>query len=94
VPALPVAAKAIPWRLVVEVATIVYTRFREDVPQKDRRRMGTLVRKSKGDPRRLTAAERRELLAMLRRVDVKRLGRDVSAAVSLRRARGLLRRHG
>jgi hypothetical protein len=93
-PAVPAAAKAVPWRLVVEVATVVYTRFREDVPPKDRRRLGTLVRKSKGDPRRLTAAERRELLAILRRVDLQRLGRDVAAAVSLRRARGLLKRSG
>ena len=79
------AARAIPWRLVVEVATLIYNRFRDDVPQKDRRRLGVLVRKSKGDPRRLTAAERRELLEIVKRVDVQRLGRDVAGVVGTRR---------
>jgi hypothetical protein len=88
----PTTVRTIPWRVVLEVATLVYTRFREDVPPKDRRRLGTLVRKSKGDPRRLTAAERRELLAILRRVDLQRLGRDVAAIVSVGRVRGLLKR--
>jgi hypothetical protein len=88
----PATVRTIPWRVVLEVATIVYTRFREDVPSKDRRRLGTLVRKSKGDPRRLTAAERRELLAILRGVDLQRLGRDVAAVVSVGRVRGLLKR--
>jgi hypothetical protein len=94
VPPVPVAVKAIPWRLVVEVATLVYTRFRDDVPPKDRRRLGVLVRKSKGDPRRLTKAERRELLEILRRVDLQRLGRDVAGVVSARRIRGVLKRSG
>ena len=86
------AVRAIPWRLVVEMGTLVYTRFRDDVPPKDRRRLGTLVRKSKGDPRRLSESERHELLAILRRVDVQRLGRDVAAVASARRLRGLLKR--
>lgn len=86
------AAKVIPWRLVLEVGTLVYTRFRDDVPPKDRRKLGQLVRKSKGDPRRLTKAERHELLEILRRLDVQRLGRDVAAIVSARRLRGILKR--
>jgi hypothetical protein len=92
--ALPAAAavKAVPWKLVLEVATVVVTRFREDVPPKDRRRLTALVRKSKGDPRRLTAAERHELLDHLKRVDVQRLGRDVTALVGARRLRRRLGR--
>jgi hypothetical protein len=92
VPPAAVAVKAIPWRLVLEVGTLVYTRFRDDVPPKDRKRLGEIVRKSKGDPRRLTAKERHELLALLKRLDVQRLGRDVAALVSVRRLRGVLRR--
>ena len=88
-PAVPPTVRTIPWRLVLEVATLVYNRFRDDVPPKDRRRLGALVRKSKGDPRRLTAAERRELLAIVRRLDLRRLGRDVAGVVGTRR---LLRR--
>jgi hypothetical protein len=86
------AARAVPWRLVLEVATVVWNRFRDDVPPKDRRRLGALVRKSKGDPRRLTLAERRELLEIIRRVDLKKMGRDVAGIVSARRLRGILKR--
>ena len=81
-----------PWRLVLEVATVVVTRFRDDLPPTERRRLTTLVRKSKGDPRRLTAAERRQLLELLKSVDVSRLGRDVSAVVGANKLRRRLRR--
>jgi hypothetical protein len=84
--------RTIPWRLVLEVATLLVTRFREDVPPAERRRLTALVRKSKGDPRRLTAAERREVLDLLRRVDLPRLGRDVSGLVGARNLRRRLRR--
>ena len=81
--------RTIPWRLVLEVATVAVNRFRDDLQAGDRRRLTDLVRRSKGDPRRLTAAERREVLAILRRVDVQKLGRDVTAVVG---TRGLRRR--
>jgi len=85
----PAAVKTVPWRLVLEVATVAVTRFREDLPPAERRRLTALVRKSKGDPRRLTATERKQLLALVRTIDVARLGRDVSAVVGARK----LRRH-
>jgi hypothetical protein len=84
--------KAVPWKMVLEVATIVVTRFREDLPPKDRRRMTALVRQSKGDPRRLTDKERHELLDLVKHVDVRRLGRDVTAVVGARKLRKQLRR--
>lgn len=84
--------RAIPWRLILEVAGVVSTRFRDDVPSKDRARLTDLVRRSKGDPRALTAAERREVLAILRSVDIQRLGRDVTALVGARQLRKRLRR--
>ena len=83
--------RAVPWKLVLEVATIVVTRFRDDVPPTERRKLTALVRKSKGDPRRLTAAERHQMLDLLKRVDLQRLGRDVTAVVG---ARNLRRRLG
>ena len=79
--------KAIPWKLVLELATVVVTRFRDDLPPKERRRLTALVRKSKGDPRKLTSDERREIVDLLKRVDVQRLGRDVTALVGARRLR-------
>jgi hypothetical protein len=81
--------RAVPWKLVLELATVLVNRFRDDLPAGDRRKMTSLVRKSKGDPRRLTAAERKQLLELLKRVDLQRLGRDVTALVGARR----LRRH-
>jgi hypothetical protein len=89
--AAPGRLRTVPWRLVLEVATVVVTRFREDVPPRERRRLTELVRKSKGDPRRLTSAERHELLDLLKRVDVQRLGRDVTALVGARNLRRRLR---
>ena len=86
------APRAIPWRLILEVAGIVSSRFRDDVPPKDRSRLADLVRRSKGDPRALTAVERREVLAILRSVDIQRLGRDVTALVGARQLRKRLRR--
>jgi len=38
--------KAVPWRLVLEVATVVVNRFRDDVPPRERRRLTSIVRKS------------------------------------------------
>ena len=76
----------------MEVATLAVTRFREDIEPADRRQMTALVRKSHGDPRRLTANERRQLLELIRRIDVQRLGRDVTALVGARKLRQRLRR--
>ena len=83
--------RAVPWRLVIEVATIVLNRFRDDLPERERRRLTELVKRSKGDPRRLTAAERRQLLDLLKSVDAQRLGRDVTAIVGARQLRRRLR---
>ena len=76
----------------LEVATVAVNRFRDDVPPSDRRRLNQLVRKSKGDPRRLTASERREMLAIIKRIDVQRLGRDVTGLVGARKLRQRLGR--
>jgi hypothetical protein len=88
---VPTPARAIPWRLVLELATIAVNRFRDDLEPHDRQRLTDLVRRSKGDPRRLTAAERREMVAVIKRLDVQRLGRDVSAVVGARQLRRRLR---
>ncbi len=77
--------RAIPWARVFAVARIVANRLDEDVPAGDRKRVGELVRKSKADPRKLSAAERRELLRVLRQVDYQRMGRDVATAAAAAR---------
>ena len=82
---MPVTPRAIPWARVLAVAKIVADRVGEDIPQKDRKRIAALVRISKGDPRKLTANERRELLRILRKVDYAKLGREVAAAAAAAR---------
>lgn len=85
------AARAVPWARVFAVARVIAYRVGEDVPAKDRRRVGELLRRSKGDPRNLTPAERRELLRILRQIDYRKLGREIAgtaaAAKLLRRGR-------
>jgi hypothetical protein len=79
---VPTVARAIPWGRVFAVASLVVNRVGEDVPEKDRKRIRTLLKKSKGDPRRLTPAERRELLRILRQIDYVKLGREVAATAA------------
>ncbi len=84
--------RAIPWGRILAVARVVLDRFTDDIPKKDRNRLAALLRKSKGDPRRLTAAERREVVQILRQLDVTKLGREVAALLALARSGRLLRR--
>ncbi len=86
------AVRALPWARILAVARVALDRFADDIPKKDRARLTALVRKSKGDPRRLTMAERRELVRILRQVDVAKLGRDVAATLALAKSGRLLKR--
>lgn len=86
------ALKAIPWKRVLAIGQLVFTRFADDIPKKDRSRLGALLKKSKGDPRRLTIAERREIVRITRQVDVAKLGKDIAALLALARSGRLLRR--
>ena len=91
--AAPAAAlRAIPWKRILAIARVVLERFSDDIPPKDRRRLGALLRKSKGDPRRLTVAERQEIVRIVRQVDVGKLGRDVATLLALARSGRLLKR--
>ncbi len=82
---MPAVARAIPWARVFAVARIVVERVGSDVPAKDRKRVAALLKASKGDPRKLTANERRELLRILRQVDYRKLGREVAATAAAAR---------
>ena len=84
--------RALPWGRILAVARVALDRFSEDIPREDRQRLGTLLRKSKGDPRKLTTAERREVVRIVRQVDVAKLGREVAAMLALARSGRLLRR--
>jgi hypothetical protein len=84
--------RALPWGRIFAVARVVLERFTDDIPKKDRTRLAALLRKSKGDPRRLTTAERREMVQIVRQVDVAKLGREVAALLALARSGRLLKR--
>ena len=71
--------RSLPWKRLIALAQIVLTRLGDDVPPRERKRLAALVRRSKGDPRRLTADERREVLRILRMVDVAKLSRELAA---------------
>jgi hypothetical protein len=86
------AVRALPWKRILAVAQVVLARFSEDIPKKDRSRLTALLRKSKGDPRRLTQAERAEIVRIVRQVDVAKLGREVAGMLALARSGRLLRR--
>jgi hypothetical protein len=84
--------RTLPWAAILAVGRIVYDRFQEDVKPQDRKRLGALLRKSRGNPARLTERERNELFTIVRNVDVRRLSRDAAGAVSISRASKLLKR--
>ena len=86
------SVRTLPWARVLAIARIVLERVGDDIPKKDRDRLTVLLRKSKGDPRRLTANERHEVFTIIRRVDVVRLGRDVASVAAISRAPRLLKR--
>ena len=72
------AVRALPWARILVIARIVVSRLGEDVPPRDRERLAAVLRSSKGDPRRLSPTERREVLRILRQVDVARLSREIA----------------
>lgn len=85
------AVRAIPWARVLLVARTVLDRFGEDIPKRDRQRLTALLRKSKGDPRRLSARERHEIWEILRQLDLTKLGKDLAGVAALAKGTKLLK---
>ncbi len=75
------AVRALPWKRILAIAQIVAHRLSEDIPVNDRRVLREILAASKGDPRRLTPADRRDLLRILRQVDVAKLRNEVAGAM-------------
>ena len=84
--------RALPWARILAIARIILERVGDDIPKKDRQRLAALLKKSKGDPRKLTVHERHEVFTIIRKVDVARLGRDVASVAALSRTAKLLKR--
>jgi hypothetical protein len=68
--------RALPWAVVLEVAAVASRHWRE-IDERDRRRMGELVRKSRGRPGNLSPRERAELRRLVGALDLPRLGREL-----------------
>ena len=65
VAALVKAGKRIPWAKLIAAATLVYERAKDNLTEAERRELGRLIKKSKADPRKLTAKERERLRALV-----------------------------
>jgi hypothetical protein len=81
--------RAVPWLLVFEAARTVHSHVMDSLSPRERKRVGEILRASRGNPLAVTDAQRDELRAIARKLDLKRLGRDlVPHVVSHGRKRG------
>ena len=63
--ALVKAGRRIPWAKLIAAATFVYERAKDNLTEAERRDLGRMIRKSKGDPRKLTAKERERIRTLV-----------------------------
>jgi hypothetical protein len=59
------ATRQIPWVRVALAAKWLYERGRDNLTRAERRELGTLLKKSKGDPRKLSAKERARVRSLV-----------------------------
>ena len=69
--------RRVPWLLVFELARVTWTHFSENVSERDRRRVAAILRRTKGDPRKLTMKEKLDLRAIGRRLNLGHLAHDL-----------------
>jgi hypothetical protein len=72
------AVRATPYGRMLDLAWLVLTRLREDVPAHERTRLAEIVRTNARNPRGITPQDRADLRRILRHVDLKRIGRDAA----------------
>jgi hypothetical protein len=83
----PSRLKAIPWAALLQAVAAAGQRWRS-LSGKDRARLSRLLRGSRGRPGNLSSKERGELRKLVRKLDLKGMGRDVLAPLrSARRKR-------
>ena len=69
--------RTIPWLMLFEAARTMQSHLGEHLSPADRRRLADVVRRSKGDPRRVSSRERDDLRAIAGRLNLAALGRDL-----------------
>ena len=70
------AVKTAPWALALELAMVANAHWQE-LKDSERRRLGELIRKSKGNPRALNQRERDELRKIAAKLDFPGMARDL-----------------
>jgi hypothetical protein len=65
------------WLALFDLARTAWSHFDEHLAPKDRSRLAEIVRRTRGDVRRLTPRDRDDLRAIARRLELARLGRDL-----------------
>ena len=79
--------KAIPWAALAQVGWAAGERWRTLSP-KERARLSELLRSSRGRLRNLSGREREELGRLVRKMDLRAMGRELMPLVRARRRRG------
>jgi hypothetical protein len=82
-------ARSLPWAALLQAGAVVHGRWRR-LSDKDRARAMQLLRKSQGRITKLGSKEREELRRLVRKADLKGMGREL---IALRRGRWRRRRH-
>jgi hypothetical protein len=80
------------WVLMVAEAAVATRRHWSGIDPSTRKRLRELVAKSRGRPSNLTAQEKRELRALVGRLELTKLGRELSGVVNPIRGPGRPRR--
>jgi hypothetical protein len=78
--------KSLPWAAALQAAMVLLTRWKS-LSQKDRDRLIRLIRDSRGRLSNLSSRERGELRRLVRKADLKGIGRDLLALRGRRRGR-------
>jgi hypothetical protein len=73
--------RAVPWLLVFEVARGVRSHVMDSLSPAERRRVGEILRRSKGNPTKITPREREELKRLAGKLDFRRLAQDLAPRV-------------
>lgn len=83
-----VRIRTLPWLVLFELARTTKSHLEENLPPADRRRLGQVLRRTRGDFRLLTEREKQDLRRIARDVDLMGLAQSLApSATRLRRGR-------
>ncbi len=83
---MPSWVRAVPWIAVAQVGVVIGRHWRA-LSEKERARLTALARESRGLPGNLSSKERAELRRLVRKLDLKGIGRELLPLTRRRRGR-------